>query len=225
MSKIKKIGWFIFFICIVELIFYTNIKILSQNSDHFIKYKIIEEKQDTIYHYNWMNEKIEKIEIYDADNKIGSSTYTVYPNEISYYNKIGLLERQEFCKKISENNTVRRCPSKIYECIEYEYKKLSDVKTKQSQYVLERSCSKNTLTMKKEIFYSEELCDGYDIKIINYNNQGNTESITYKDLLFEQIIEKILYIDGEYIKTKCFKNDSLGTKDEEYMNEKKHCVE
>ena len=54
---------------------------------------------------------------------------------------------------------------------------------------------------------------------------GKIESISFYTYPHEKIYEKKLFVDGKYIKTKCFANDSLKIEAKEVVDEKGSCIE
>lgn len=157
-----------------------------------------------------------------------------YPNEIESFNEQDSLVAKIECLKIGDGIQGKNGKKFIYDCNRTEYHLECRIKagfdygpgyTKKaikyiSHFKINQDCNGPRRTFISE---SEYDYDEMRMKKKTYNQNGVIESVSYYIYPQEKIYEKVLYIDGEYIKTKCFANDTFGTKNEEYVNENKHC--
>lgn len=160
-----------------------------------------------------------------------------YPDEIEIFDDQDSLAAKIECLKVGEGVLGKYGKKFIYDCNQLEYDSIHRVKVGGIDYRpgLTKKAIKRTFHFKliqdckgpARIPMSEILYD-YDkkrVKRLAYNQNGKIESISLYTYPHEKIYEKKLFIDGEFIKTKCFANDSLKIETKEFVDEKKSCLE
>lgn len=160
-----------------------------------------------------------------------------YPDEIEIFDDQDSLAAKIECLKVGEGVLGKYGKKFIYDCNQFEYDSIHRAKVGGMDYLpgLTEKAIKRTFHFKliqdcngpSRIPMLEILYD-YDkkrAKKLAYNQNGKIESISLYTYPHEKIYEKKLFVDGEYIKTKCFANDSLKIEAREFVDEKKSCLE
>lgn len=170
-------------------------------------------------------------------NMLYRSKINEFPDEIEIFDDQDSLAAKIECLKVGEGMPGKNGKKFVYDCNKIEYDSTYRVKVGGMDY-LPRLTEK---AIKRAIHFTLiKDCNGparipmleslYDYekkqaKRLAYNQNGKLESISLYTIPHEKIYEKKLFVDGEYIKTKCFPNDSLNIEAREFVDEKKSCIE
>lgn len=173
------------------------------------------------------------IDICDS-NKVFRNEINSHPNETLFFDEQDSLVAKDNCVKIGEGINDGNGKRFIYDCVRHEFDFKHRVRVdgfpKDSKKAIKRTINLKVERncngiMRIPVSESEYNYDKANVKRMIYNQNGKIESISFYSYPHEKIYEKKLYIDGEYIKTKCFANDSLKIVDKELFDENKTCLE
>lgn len=167
-------------------------------------------------------------------NKAFRNEINSHPNEILFFDDQDRLVAKDNCVKIGEGINNDDGKRYIYDCVRHEFDLKHNVRVddfprgskkaikRKVNLKIERDCNGITRIPVSE---SEYNYDKANVKRLIYNQNGKIESISFYTYPHEKIYEKKLFVDGEYIKTKCFANDSLKIEAKEFVDEKGSCIE
>lgn len=158
-----------------------------------------------------------------------------FPNYMEMYDEQDSVMEQTECTKNWESLFENVGKQITYDCTSFKFDDKQRIKidgmplgrTKKAykqvtSFKLRKGCLGQDRTLVSDVEYDY---GRKRMKKTIYNQNGNVESISYLIYPFGNIFEKLLYIDGEYIKTKCFANDSLKIEAREFFNEKQSCFD
>ena len=175
----------------------------------------------------------EPIDICDT-NKSFRNEINSHPDETLFFDEQDSLVARETCIKIGEGFNDGSGKRFVYECARHEFDLKHRIRvdgiprsTKKAvkrivKLRIERDCNG---VMRIPISESEYDYDKANGKRLTYNQNGKIESISFYTYPQERIYEKKLFVDGEYIKTKCFANDSLKITAKDIFDEKQSCFD
>jgi len=155
-------------------------------------------------------------------------------NEILFFDNQDRLVAKDNCVKIGEGINNDDGKRFIYDCVRHEFDLKHKVRVddfprgsknaikRKVNLKIERDCNG---IMRIPVSESEYNYDKANVKRLIYNQNGKIESISFYTYPHEKIYEKKLFVDGEYIKTKCFANDSLKIEAKEFVDENGSCME
>jgi hypothetical protein len=207
-----------------------------------IKTERLDSKAVVMDVFNGSEKRLQKFRYNDGISFCDSSVYVrtwlgiiEFPNHMEMYDEQDSVIEQTECAKNGESLFENVGKQFIYDCIRFKYDTKHRIKvdgkpfgrTKKTykqvtNFKLRKSCLGQDRTLVSDVEYDYEL---KRVKKTIYNQNGNVESISYLTYPFGDILEKKLYIDGEYIRTKCFANDSLKIDAKEFIDEKESCLE
>lgn len=192
---------------------------------------------------DFFNERGKRISVHHYDNGYTTCDTNMffrnkineYPNEIEIYNERDRIVSKIDCIKVGEQTIGEQEKKFIYDCIQVNYDPIHQNKIVHGTPGATEKAIQRTIHLRIDkdcngVARIPILEDVYDyekniVKKFVYNQVGGLESISSYFYPRREIYEKKLYIDGEYIKTKCFANDSLKLVDKELFDENKTCLE
>ena len=175
----------------------------------------------------------EPIEMCDT-NKAFRNEINSHPNEILFFDEQDSLVAKDVCVKIGEGIDDGNGKRFIYDCVRIEFdlkhrirvdglpKESKKTVKRAIKLKIERDCNGIIRIPVSESKYDY---DKANVERLVYNQNGKIESISFYTYPHEKIFEKKLFVDGEYIKTKCFANDSLKIVTREFFNENQSCFD
>lgn len=192
--------------------------------------------------FNENQKKLQKFRYGDGISYCDTNVYVhtwlgikEFPNDMELYDEQDSVIEQTKCVKSGERSFENMGKQIVYDCIRIKFDQQQRIKVdgmpigktnkanKQvTNFRLLKGCDVLNRTLVSDIEYDYER---KKIKKTIYNQNGNVESVSYLNYPFRDLLEKKLYIDGEYIKTKCFANDSLKIDAKEFVDEKGSCLE
>ena len=208
-----------------------NILVLTENDP--VSGEMIVSYFDGEKHLLLKNRFIDPVVMCDS-NKAFRNEINSHPNEILFFDEQDSLVAKDNCVKIGDGFNNEDGKRFIYDCMRYEFDLKHRIRVdgfpKSSKKTIkrlinlriERNCNGIMRIPISESEYNYE--EGF-VKRLAYNQNGKIESISFYTYPHEKIYEKKLFVDGEYIKTKCFANDSLKIDAKEFVDEKGSCIE
>ncbi len=241
MNFIKPAFFLVFFLltcCSKE----SSIETIEIDNLKIIKTVRLDTKVAVMDIFDGSKKRLQKFRYNDGISFCDSSVYVrtwlgiiEFPNHMEVYDEQDSVIEQTECAKNGESSFENVGKQFVYDCIRFKFDTKHRInvdgmplgRTKKAykqvtNFKLRKSCLGQDRTLVSDVEYDYER---KRVKKTIYNQNGNVESISYLTYPFEDTFEKKLYIDGEYIKTKCFANDPLKIEATEFVDEKGSCLE
>lgn len=216
-----------------------NEKIYQENGLKIIE---TEYKSSNKIVFEFFNESGRKISVHHYNNGYTTCDSNMFfrnkinefPDEIENYDESDSIVSKIDCVKIG-GNIIGNQEKNIYDCVQVNYDPFHRNKIvhgipgatekavqRMTHLRIDKDCNgvaripilENVYDYKKNI-----------VEKLVFNQVGGLESVSSYIYPRREIYEKKLYIDGEYIKTKCYANDSLKIEAREFFDEKQSCFD